>query len=212
MGYDENQYSLPRWHDITISRAGMYDDMYTHLPTQGWMFVPIGDYHAGGDAAAFQDHPEEFEWALAQYLGAGTAACYRGAELWNNATEAGKKIKASTEKWVRFYKNHRETLIQPVVHLRRADMQDWDGSVFGEASCRPGHNYLTAQRHRSHTHTLAPSMFYVRIGQLASRSSIRIEQRNRGRHDLQPYRRPDRTSRQLTSLLYWRSGYGASLR
>ena len=35
MGYDEQQYSLPRWHDISISRMGMYDDLYRLLPTQG---------------------------------------------------------------------------------------------------------------------------------------------------------------------------------
>ncbi len=47
MGYNENQYSLPRWEDITVSRQGMYDDTYNLLPTQGWMFVPIQVYHAG---------------------------------------------------------------------------------------------------------------------------------------------------------------------
>ena len=30
-------------------------------------------------------------------------------------------------KWVTFYKAHRGTIIQPVVHLRRPDMQGWDG-------------------------------------------------------------------------------------
>ena len=27
MGYDEQQYSLPRWRDLSISRQGMYDDL-----------------------------------------------------------------------------------------------------------------------------------------------------------------------------------------
>ena len=57
----------------------------------------------------------------------GTAACYRGGQLWDNATEAGREIKAVLTKWVSFYKAHRATLIQPVVHLRRPDMQGWDG-------------------------------------------------------------------------------------
>ena len=127
MGYDENQYSLPRWRDLAISRMGLYDDLYAHLPTQGWMFLPLGDYHAGGEAAAFHDHPEEFEFALAQYLGAGTAACYRGGQLWNASKPSGAAIKNSLKKWVSFYKAHREALIQPVVHLRRPDMQSWDG-------------------------------------------------------------------------------------
>ena len=41
MGYDEQQYSLPRWRDLSVSRMGMYDDLYSYLPTQGWMFLPI---------------------------------------------------------------------------------------------------------------------------------------------------------------------------
>jgi hypothetical protein len=41
-----------------------------------------------GDDAAFLGHDFELEWALAQYLGAGTAACYRGPVLYlTNATQ-----------------------------------------------------------------------------------------------------------------------------
>ena len=72
MGYNENQYSLPRWQDITVSRQSVYDDTYKLIPTAGWMFVPIVDYHGRGDAAMFEpleQHLVEFEWALAQYLG-----------------------------------------------------------------------------------------------------------------------------------------------
>jgi hypothetical protein len=36
----------------------MYDDMYRFLPTQGWMFLPITDYHAGGSDAAFGNNAE----------------------------------------------------------------------------------------------------------------------------------------------------------
>eukprot|EP01065_Artemidia_motanka_P000574 TRINITY_DN1026_c0_g1_i1.p1 TRINITY_DN1026_c0_g1~~TRINITY_DN1026_c0_g1_i1.p1 ORF type:complete len:774 (+),score=191.91 TRINITY_DN1026_c0_g1_i1:58-2379(+) len=126
MGYSEQQYSLPRFRDLTISRAGMYDDLYEHLPTQGWMFLPIVDYHSGGDAAAFAPHGtfqlEAYEQGLAQYLGAGVAACYRGNKLYDNDA-----TKAVVAKWVSFYKAHRQVLIQPVVHLRRPDMQGWDG-------------------------------------------------------------------------------------
>eukprot|EP00697_Spironema_sp_BW2_P015561 gnl/Spiro4/6458_TR3313_c0_g1_i1.p1 gnl/Spiro4/6458_TR3313_c0_g1~~gnl/Spiro4/6458_TR3313_c0_g1_i1.p1 ORF type:complete len:759 (-),score=179.88 gnl/Spiro4/6458_TR3313_c0_g1_i1:82-2358(-) len=125
MGYDENQYSLSRWHDLSISRMGMYDDLYMYLPTQGWMFVPLDDYHGGGDNASFapvSQHLVEYEWALAQYMGAGVAACYRGEKLYDSP--AARDVVA---KWVRFYKKHRSTLIQPVVHMRRATMQSWDG-------------------------------------------------------------------------------------
>lgn len=69
MGYNEFQYSLPRWKDLSVSRAGMYDDLYMHLPTQGWMFVPLADYHSGGPEASFAGHAAEYEFALSQYLG-----------------------------------------------------------------------------------------------------------------------------------------------
>jgi hypothetical protein len=41
-------------------------DRYIHLPTQGWMFVPLDQYHAGGADASFFGHDIELEWALAQ--------------------------------------------------------------------------------------------------------------------------------------------------
>lgn len=86
------------------------------------MFVPIDQYHSGGNAATFRNHNQDYDWALAQYLGAGVAAFYRGAvPFWDETS------RASCLKWVGFYKKHRGTIIQPVVHLRRADMQGWDG-------------------------------------------------------------------------------------
>eukprot|EP00054_Salpingoeca_dolichothecata_P016400 m.96117 g.96117 ORF g.96117 m.96117 type:complete len:272 (+) comp21965_c0_seq1:1401-2216(+) len=124
MGYNEDQYSLPRWVDLQISRAGMYDDLYHFLPTQGWMFVPLVDYHGGGAAAAFEplaQNLDEYEWALAQYLGAGVAACYRGFRLYDTNT-----TKAVVQKWVSFYQKHRQILISDVVHVRRTDMQSMD--------------------------------------------------------------------------------------
>lgn len=105
----------------------MYDDLFAHTPTQGWMFVPIGQYHVGGSAASFEplddsDNLEAYSMALAQYMGAGVAACYRGDILFN-----GDASKTVVQKWTSFFKKHRSTLTQPVVHLRRADGQGWDG-------------------------------------------------------------------------------------
>ena len=78
--------------------------------------------HAGGDAAAFGGDPAAYEFAVAQYLGAGVAACYRGSRPYSMPAE-----KAMLTKWIGFYKAHRGSLIQPIVHIRRADMQSWDG-------------------------------------------------------------------------------------
>jgi len=124
MGYNEDQFSLPRWQDISVSRQGMYDDTFTKIPTQGWMFVPLVDYHGGGDAAAFEplyQNLADYEWALAQYMGAGVAACYRGYELYDT-----KETKAVVQKWVQFYKQYRDIIISDIIHVRRPDMQGID--------------------------------------------------------------------------------------
>ena len=114
MGYDEQQYSLPRWRDLSVSRMSMYDDLYAYLPTQGWMFLPITDYHAGGSDATFGSDIKAYEFGLAQYLGAGTAACYRGDRVYKDEP-TGQMV----AKWIGWYKAHRATLIHPIVHIRR---------------------------------------------------------------------------------------------
>ncbi|CAB4062549.1 unnamed protein product [Lepeophtheirus salmonis] len=107
MGYNEQQYSLPRWIDMS-----------------GWMFVPLEDYQGGGAAAAFEPlkaHAKEYEWALSQYLGAGVAACYRGTRLYDSPA-----TKSIVQKWVRFYKKYRDILTSDTVQVRRGDMQSLD--------------------------------------------------------------------------------------
>ena len=77
LGYKENQYSLPRWEDISISRQSVFDDSYRLIPTAGWMFVPLTPYHKAGAEIVFEplaEHYTEYEWALAQYMGAGMCA------------------------------------------------------------------------------------------------------------------------------------------
>ena len=54
MGYSENQFSLPRWTDLSVSRQGLFEDTFRYIPTVGWMFLPLTVYHGGGDAAMFE--------------------------------------------------------------------------------------------------------------------------------------------------------------
>ena len=54
MGYDEEEFSLPRWQDLSISRQRMYDGTFHLTPSIGWMFLPLEVYHSGGEAAMFE--------------------------------------------------------------------------------------------------------------------------------------------------------------
>jgi hypothetical protein len=119
MEYNENQFSLPRWQDLTITRQGMYDDTFISTPTQGWMFLPLEDYHAGGDDAAFaplSDHIVEYEWALAQLVGHGVPACYRGQRMYDS-----NETRSMVKKWTDFYSKYRDILVSDIIHIRRPD-------------------------------------------------------------------------------------------
>lgn len=124
LGYNENQYSLPHWQDISISRQTLYDRIYNHIPTAGWMFLPLVVYHGGGAAAQFEpmnEHYDAYRFGLAQYLGAGVSACYRGYRVYDT-----DETKVLVTKWVAFYKKYRDILTSDIVRVRRPDMQSID--------------------------------------------------------------------------------------
>ena len=130
MGYDEGQFTLPRWQDLSVSRQTMYDNTFLKPPSMGWMFMPLLNYEGGGQEAWFQplrDHLEEYSFGMGQYLSAGVAACYRGDTLWDTP-DTKKMVKT----WVRFYKKYRLILNGDIIHIRRPTMQDLDGFLHVE--------------------------------------------------------------------------------
>ena len=125
MGYRETDWSLPRAQQEIIERQNIYDGTWEKAPSMGWMFVPLTQYHGGGEAATIEplkDHLEHYETRLANLFGAGVQACYRGPRLFDTAETC-----AVVKKWVDFYKQHRAILDSDLIHLRRADGRDWDG-------------------------------------------------------------------------------------
>jgi hypothetical protein len=125
MGYREDNWSLPRAEQEIIERQNIYDGTWTKTPSMGWMFVPLSEYHGGGAAATIEPlhkHLDHYEARLANLLGAGVQACYRGPRLYDT-----NETKAVVKKWVDFYKAHREVLDSDLIHLRRPDGRDWDG-------------------------------------------------------------------------------------
>jgi len=125
MGYRETDWSLPRAQQEIIERQNIYDGTWEKAPSMGWMFVPLTQYHGGGEAATIEplkDHLEHYETRLANLFGAGVQACYRGPRLFDTA-----ETRAVVKKWVDFYKQHRAILDSDLIHLRRADGRDWDG-------------------------------------------------------------------------------------
>jgi len=125
MGYRETNWSLPREYQEIIERQNVYDGTWEKTPSMGWMFVPLVQYHGGGEAATIEplkDHLDHYEQRLANLFGLGVQACYRGPRLYD-APETREIVK----KWVDFYKKHRRILDADIIHIRRPDGRDYDG-------------------------------------------------------------------------------------
>ncbi|MEZ6115208.1 MAG: hypothetical protein R3C28_01330 [Pirellulaceae bacterium] len=125
MGYRETNWSLPRDYQEIIERQNIHDGTRFKLPTMGWMFVPLTEYHGGGAAATIEplhEHLDHYERRLQNLLGAGVQACFRGPRIYD--TEETKQM---VKRWVDFYKQRRAILDSSLLPLRRADGRDWDG-------------------------------------------------------------------------------------
>ena len=124
MGYRETNFSLPREQQILIARQNIYDGTFEKTPSMGWMFVPLVEYHGGGQAATFEplcQHLKDYEWHLAQNFGSGVIACYRGPRLFDT-----EQTKILVKKWVDFYKQYRAILDSDLIHVRRPDGRSID--------------------------------------------------------------------------------------
>jgi hypothetical protein len=124
MGYREDTWSLPRAEQVVHGRQHVYDGTWEKTPSMGWTFVPLVQYHGGGAAATLEplaEHLDTYERVLAQNLGLGVQACYRGPRLFDT-----DETKAVVKRQVEFFKKYRGILESDLVHVRRADGRDLD--------------------------------------------------------------------------------------
>lgn len=125
VGYREVNWSLPRDRQIILGRQNIYDGMWKRTATNSWTFVPLVQYHGGGETATLEpldEHLAEYKAHMIQNYGSGVQACYRGFRLYD--TERTKECIKDVITW---YKHYRDILCSDVIHLRRPDGQDWDG-------------------------------------------------------------------------------------
>jgi hypothetical protein len=124
IGYREVNWSLPRDRQIMLGRQNLYDGTWYKTPSMGWTFVPLVEYHGGGEAATLEplsEHLDAYQAHLVQNFGTGVQACYRGPRLYDT-----EKTKQLVIKWVNWYKKYRDILNSDIIHVRRPDGRDLD--------------------------------------------------------------------------------------
>tara|TARA_R110002050_G_scaffold161882_5_gene291696 strand:+ start:8949 stop:11744 length:2796 start_codon:yes stop_codon:yes gene_type:complete len=125
IGYREVNWSLPRERQLILGRQNLYDGLWKTIPSMSWTFVPLTEYHGGGEAATLEplkDHLVDYESHMMQNYGAGVQACYRGPRLYD--TPKTKTVVTNVIKW---YKRYRDILNSDIIHLKRPSGKDWDG-------------------------------------------------------------------------------------
>ncbi|MEM7205445.1 MAG: alpha-galactosidase [Planctomycetota bacterium] len=124
MGYRETNWSLPRDQQVLHTRQNIYDGTWQKTPSMGWMFVPLTEYHGGGAAATIEpleEHLDHYERMLSSNLALGVQACYRGPRLFDSDA-----TKRAVQRWVAWFREHRDILESDLIHGRRADGRDLD--------------------------------------------------------------------------------------
>lgn len=119
MGYRETNWSLPRDLQHLHNRENLYDGTWEKTPSMGWSFVPLTQYHGGGEAATIEplkDHLDSYGQFLAENFGYGVQACWRGKRIYDSP-----QTLALVKKWVEWFKAHRAILQSDVIHLGRPD-------------------------------------------------------------------------------------------
>lgn len=130
IGYREVNWSLPRAQQIILGRQNIYDGTWTKTPSMNWTFVPLTEYHGGGDAATLEplaEHLDSYEAHLIQNYKSGVQACYRGPRLYDTPT-----TKSLVKSSIDHYKKYRDILNADIIHLRRPDGRDWDGILHAD--------------------------------------------------------------------------------
>ena len=141
MGYRETNWSLPRSLQHIHARQNMFDGTWEKLPSMGWMFVPLVQYHGGGADATIEplrEHLDDYKRHMDSCLGYGVQACYRGPRLYDAPETKAMVIKAVSK-----YKKYRQLLESDITHLRRPDGRNID-AIIHTSDNHSGHSLLVA--------------------------------------------------------------------
>ena len=132
MGYVETNWNLPLWEQINLARQNIYDGTWSKIPSQGWMFVPLVQYHGGWPECCIEPAgflAGQWEYYLAMYFGTGVSPCYRGTRLYSELVPASKAL---VQKYTAWNARYRVILHADMIHLKRPDGNGIDAMLHVE--------------------------------------------------------------------------------
>ena len=166
MGYREVNWSLPRAMQLIHTRQNIFDGTWHKTPSMGWMFVPLSEYHGGGQAATIEPldkHLQHYEQMVLANLGAGVQACFRGPRLFD--TDRTFEMLKRNVTW---FKKYRTILESDVIHGRRADGRDLDWLLHVNPKLKqPGMLLVYNPTNEPLTKTIRVNLYYTGLKDVA---------------------------------------------
>ncbi len=124
MGYREASANLSREHTLLLYRQYIYDGTFFKTPSMGWMSIGLIPTYVNDPRSVLEPLHENIEWYelhMAQLLASGAQPSFRANRLYD--TPATKKV---VQKWIGWFKQHRDILMSDLIHVRRPDGRDID--------------------------------------------------------------------------------------
>ena len=167
MGYREVNWSLPRAQQVIHTRQNIFDGTWQKTPSMGWMFVPLAQYHGGGEAATVEpldEHLDHYSRMIDCNLALGVQACYRGPRLFDT-----DRTKAAVKQRVAWFKKYREVLESDLIHGRRADGKSLDWMLHvNPTGEHKGMLVLFNPRKRDDSQELSVNLYYAGLTEAAT--------------------------------------------
>ncbi|MBQ8333529.1 MAG: hypothetical protein IJX93_07125 [Clostridia bacterium] len=172
IGYEEIGFSQPRIQQLLLNRIYNYMGTYRKIPSMGWGFLPVEQYHGGGDAAKFEPLTQnlaEYDWAMAEAAASGVWPCVRGKRLYDS-----EQCRQVVKYWTDVIRKHRKLLNSNTVHVYPPKLTDDLNCaadidvILQENNTTPDKLYLMVcnQTKETRTKTLVLPAFYTGLTKL----------------------------------------------
>lgn len=115
VGYEEIGWSQSRLTQLLLARIYNYKGTYHKIPSMGWSFLPVEEYHGGGNHAKFEPLTEnlaDYDWALAIAAASGVWPCVRGRRLYDSDL-----CRSVVKYWTDVIHRHKILLNSNTVHV-----------------------------------------------------------------------------------------------
>ncbi|MBC9930585.1 LamG domain-containing protein [Chitinophaga qingshengii] len=124
MGYREASANLTPQQQLLLGRQYIYDGTWHKTPTMGWLGLQLVGFYSNDPRVGLEPlsaNLDRYEVGLFQHLASGCQFTVRGKRLYDTP-----ETRQMVQRWINWFKEHREILTSDIIHLARPTGRDLD--------------------------------------------------------------------------------------